>query len=200
MRARVALALVFAAAACAGPKPKADGGLPELRGNVAILPFDGMTTSLRGPELLREYAQKRLARIGSWDPVPLGAVDEALAGIGISDGGQLKSVRSEAVGEALGVDRYVVGFVEEFSDQNVGFVRRRIVELKLELVDAKTGETLWSNSGRVEKTKAATSKDRAGQSFLEGVLENAAEKAYGKPLDRESRRAVARAMESFPKR
>jgi len=44
------------------------------------------------------------------------------------------------------------------------------------------------------------SRKKAELSFLEGVLENAAEKAYGKPMDQESRQAVDRAMMSFPRR
>ncbi|PCI36514.1 MAG: hypothetical protein COB53_09315 [Elusimicrobia bacterium] len=199
MRRAGALALAALLTACAGSKPIAERPVPELKGDIALLPFDSMATSLRGPELLREYVQKKLARLG-YNPIPLEAVDDALRKIGISDGGQLRSVRSEIVGNALGVTRYVVGNVEDFSDQNVGFVRRRIVDLTLSLVDAKTGEHLWENSGRVEKTIGAFSKKRAKQAFLTGVLENAVEKAFGKPLDRESRRAVAQVMRSFPRR
>jgi len=193
------LALAVAFTACAGPKPIVSDAIPELRGDIALVPFDSMSTSLRGPEMLRELVQKRLGNLG-YDPVPLAAVDDALRKIGISDGGQLRSIKSERVGEALGVERYVVGNVEGFSDQNLGFVRKRVVELKLTLVDAKSGASVWENTGRVEKSKAALSKKRAGKSFLEGVLENAAEKAYGKPLDKESRRAVSRVMSSFPRR
>ncbi|OIO04527.1 MAG: hypothetical protein AUJ52_15080 [Elusimicrobia bacterium CG1_02_63_36] len=199
MKVGLALAFASAFAACAGPRPAVVRPVPELRGDIAVLPFNSMSTSLRGPQLLRELTQQKLSGFG-WDPVPLEAADAALRGIGISDGGQLRSIASEKVAAALGVDRYVVGMVNDFSDQNLGFVRRRIVELELSVVDGKSGETLWKNTGRFEKSKAALSRKKAELSFLEGVLENAAEKAYGKPMDQESRQAVDRAMMSFPRR
>lgn len=70
------------------------------------------------------------------------------------------------LGEALRVDGLFYGTVEDFAFQNVGFMLRREVKLRLRLVFASTGETLWDDSGEGVTVLAAIKKREAERRML----------------------------------
>lgn len=202
MRTNAVAALAAAAlAGCAGGRvryeaPDLSARLPS---SVAVLPFDNEAVSLRAPILARQLVLEALGARG-WRTADRAEVDAALAQLGVTDGGQLRAFKPRRVGEALGVPGLLYGTVEEFTYQNVGFVRRRAVRLSLRLVEAATGDLLWEASGEEVNSQFALRKGRAGRSFLEGVLEQAAETALGVPLMLESRAAVDEALSHLMRR
>lgn len=202
MRTNAVAAVAAAAlAGCAGARVRyaADGLATRLPSSVAVLPFDNEALSLRAPILLRRLATAALAERG-WPTADGEAVDAALAGLGVSDGGQLRAVDPRRVGEAVGAPGLLYGTVEEFTYQNVGFLRRRAVRLSLRLVEAATGELLWEASGEEVNSRLALRRREAGRSFVEGVVEQAAETALGVPLGREARAAVDEALSHLTRR
>lgn len=200
---RFAPPLAFAAclAAC-GPRAlvyRSPDLLSRLPQRVAVLPFDNETVDLRGPELLRELVAERLAARGH-TIVPAEEVDAALRGIGVTDGGQLKAFAPAEVGRAVGAEGLFYGTLEDFVHQNLGFVRRRMVRLRVKLIEAGSGERLWEAVGRDEYSRVVLKPKKAGRAFVEGVAEEAAEGALGRPLLPESRRAVSKLFRPYPRR
>ncbi|MFH1725505.1 MAG: GNA1162 family protein [Elusimicrobiota bacterium] len=171
----------------------------RLPAGVAVLPFGNETVSMRGPELLRKMVSERVSAFGYRSP-GLEEVDRLLREIGITDGGQLGAVAPDKVGRTLGVDGLLYGNVEDFVYQNVGFFRRQLVRLRLKLVDAASGERLWEGVGAGEDGQLVVNSKDAGRSFIEGMVEQAAEKAAGTPLRRESQGAVDELFKKFPRR
>lgn len=194
-----ALAAALAACAPGGLRYAAPDLSSRLPRSVAVLPFDNETVSLRGPDLVRRAVAQAVAARGFEGP-DAAAVDEALAGLGVTDGGQLRGLDPARLGAALGAPALLFGTLEEFTYQNVGFVRRRAVRVALRLVDAPSGERLWEAVGEEARGRWAFGKDEAGRSFVDGVVEQAVETALGVPLAEETRRAVEEALSRLPGR
>ncbi|TPW18857.1 MAG: hypothetical protein FD126_3265, partial [Elusimicrobia bacterium] len=104
------------------------------------------------------------------------------------------------VGDAVGAPGLLFGTLEEFTYQNVGFVRRRAVRVTLRLVEAATGERLWEAVGDESHGRLAFGGKEAGRNFVDGVVEQAVETALGVPLMLESRAAVEEALDGLPRR
>lgn len=200
MRGSALAAAVVVAAGCAGRGSffvAADFRARE-PGSVAVLPFDNETVSLRGPELVRALVAERLKGLG-YRSLPLAEIDEKLRAIGVTDGGQLRAYEPKEIGRALGSEGLFYGTLEEFVHQNVGFLRRRAVRVRLSLVEAGTGERLWEGVGVSGRARVALKKEKAGKAFLEGVVEDAAEGALRVPLLPEARKAVWKLFRGYPR-
>jgi len=170
--------------------------MPE---SVAVLPFDNQTPDLQGPGLVRKMVFERVPACG-YRSLGLEEIDSRLHGIGITDGGQLGAVETAKLGELLGGEGLLYGTLEEFAFQNVGVVRRRLVRLRLKLIEASSGEKLWEGVGVGQQVDAAVKKKDITRSFIEGLVERVAEKALGVALQPESRKAVEQLFREFPKR
>lgn len=201
MRSAALAPLAAALAACAPRAVRyAAPDLPSrLPTAVAVLPFDNESVSLKGPELVRRLTAEALAARGFASP-EAASVDEALARLGVTDGGQLRALDPKKLGEAVGAPALLYGTLEEFTYQNVGFVRRRAVRVALMLVEAATGERLYEGVGADSRGRAALDKKAAGRNFVDGVVEQAVETALGTPLLLESRLAVDEALTGLPRR
>lgn len=171
----------------------------RLPASVAVLPFDNESVSLKGPQLVRKLAEEALAARGFAQPEP-GEVDARLGLLGVTDGGQMRALDPKKVGEAVGASGLLFGTLEEFTYQNVGFIRRRAVRVTLRLVEAATGERLWEAAGDESHGRLAFGRKEAGRNFVDGVVEQAVETALGVPLMLESRAAVEEALDGFPRR
>jgi hypothetical protein len=203
-RRTAAAALLLAALALCACAPKALVVLtPDFAArapsSVAVLPFDNLSNSLRAPELLRGLAAERLGGRG-YAVKPVGETDEALRGIGLTDGGQLPAYKPAELAQALGVDGLFYGTVERFSYQNLGFFIQRAVELTMKLVEPKSGESLWEGVGEGVTFRIEIDKKDAGRAFVEGVAVQVVETAMGRPLAPESEVAVSRLLSSLPGR
>ncbi|HBL16958.1 MAG: hypothetical protein A2X36_08500 [Elusimicrobia bacterium GWA2_69_24] len=202
-RAVPALILAAAlAAGCAGGQvvlyEASDLG-PRLPRKVAVLPFGNHTVSLKGPERLRPLVIRGVRDAGFEVPEAEG-VDQALRGIGITDGGQLGAVKPDELGRTLGVDGLLYGVLEDFVNQNLGAVRRRVVRLNLRLVAAESGEKLWEGVGTGQSTDVALDQKAIERAFIEGMAVQALETALGTPLQREAEAAVRELFGRFPRR
>jgi hypothetical protein len=166
---------------------------------IAVLPFDNETTSLQAPDMLRRFTAEELPLHGAVS-LPLDETDRRLKAIGITDGGQLKAYAAADLGRALEADGLLYGTVEDYTNQNVGFFRRRLVRLRLRMASAPGGGRLWEAVGSGSDEKVSIRERDAIRSFLKGLAEQALEGAAGIPLEREARLAVKEAFKAFPGR
>lgn len=195
------LLLLGVLGACAGP----DSYLvsPALQivpdGRIALLPFENYSNDVSAPDLLREEVSKRFALRG-YAPLGTGETDEKLRAIGITDGGQLPAVKPADIGRALGVDLLCYGSLEDFTFQNLGFVIRKSVRLRLKIVSAGTGETLFEASGRGRDVRLFLNRDEATAAFIVYSAEKLAQNMLKHPLLAESERAMGDIFGRLPQR
>lgn len=171
--------------------------LPDAR--VAVLPFGNQSTAVDADAIMRKLAAERLERRG-YSPLPLEGVDEALRGLGVSDAGQLSAVSSSETASAVGADLLCYGDVEDFTFQNLGFVVRKAVTLKVKLVSAATGETLYEGTGSGRDMKVHVSQDEAKAAFVEQLAVKLVQNILKSPLKREAEAAADKALDRLPRR
>lgn len=195
------LACLLAAGACAGKTAYLVS--PALRAaadpRVAVLPFDNQSTDVGAADVMRKLAEENFAKRG-YPPLAAEEVDAKLAGLGVSEGGQLPGVKPEEIGKALGADLLCYGSVEDFTFQNLGFVIRKSVKLQVKLVSAATGETLYEGSGAGKDVKLFMNQDEAKAAFVEQLAVKLVQNILKTPLKKEAETAAWKALDSLPRR
>ncbi|MBU2574878.1 MAG: DUF799 family lipoprotein [Elusimicrobia bacterium] len=176
---------------------------PELRAaadpRVVILPFENQTIDVTAPEMLRGFVADRFSKWG-YAPFEPAETDLKLRAIGITDGGQLSSARPADIAELFGADLLCYGALEDFTFQNVGFVVRKSVRLKLKMISAATGETLFEASGAGRDVKVYLDKDEARIALVEALAVKLVQNILKSPLKKESETAVYRIFDRMPRR
>ena len=194
--------LLLAGGGCAGHRNTgylAPDFYSKVSWKVAVLPFDNQSLEIAASEQLRGMVASNIQWRG-YNPIPAAEADEKLKGLGITDGGQLPSVTPQKLGEALGVDALFYGNVEKFIFQNIGFVLRRAVRVRVKLVSVATGETLWEDYGEKTTIEATLKKKIAERIFARGMADKAAENMLHRPLWEESQWAVVNLVSKLPGR
>ena len=176
---------------------------PNLRASadprVAVLPFNNQSTDITAPEYMRKLSGERFAKWG-YSPAAFEDTDEKLKNIGISDGGQLPSVTPARLGAVLGTELLCYGDVEDFTFQNAGFVVRKSVVLRLKIVSASSGETLFEASGAGKDMKFYLDKEEAKKAFVENAAVKLVQNIFKSPLHQEAELAVTHVFDRMPKR
>lgn len=166
---------------------------------VAVLPFENESTDLTASDVMRKLASEGLGKKG-YPPLPDAEVDGKLSGLGISEGGQLAGLPPADIGKALGADLLCYGDVEDFTFQNLGFVIRKSVRLKIRLVSASTGETLYEGTGAGRDVKVFLDKDEAKAAFVEQLAVKLVQNILKTPLKKEAEAAAGQSLASLPVR
>ncbi len=114
---------------------------------VAVLPFVNQTTRRNAGEAFELQVLRELVATGQFKVVEPGNVRERmLAGRIIVEGGaSLDAAR--VMGEALGADVLLAGFVRDFQDPPAQSGPPQ-VELGVQAIDGRTGDVLWWSSSR----------------------------------------------------
>jgi hypothetical protein len=168
-------------------------------GRIALLPFDNYSNDVSAPGLIREEVLKRFAGHG-YEPLDTPETDEKLRAMGITDGGQLPSVKPEEIGKAVGSGLLCYGTVEDFTFQNIGFVIRKSVRLRIKIVSSGTGETLFEAVGKGRDLKVFLDKDEAKRAFISYSALRLVENMLKHPLGAESEAAIKRVFDRLPRR
>lgn len=200
MRLRLAIITPLFIAACS-VKPAyfiAPGFTPPA-GPVALLPFENETVDLAAEDYLYKLAADRIAAKG-YTLIQGEPVMEGLKSIGITDAGQMASSTPEIIGRAVGSGLLCYGVIEDFTFQNLGFVVRKSVKLRLKLISAATGEVLYEGEGGGRDVKVYLNKDEAKKAFVEQMAFKLVQNMLKSPLAKESERAVADAVAGLPGR
>lgn len=166
---------------------------------VAVLLMENDALDLNAPDMLRAMAYERL-RAKGYDGPPLKAVDDRLRGIGVSDGGQLKALKTQDIGQAVGADGLLFGEIETFSNTDLGYVMRKEVKVRLSLVDADSGDTLWQDEESVTKLAVRTNTKEAEQAAMISLGERAVSNMLKKPLYDQSVACMDALFSTLPRR
>jgi len=177
--------LVLAAGAGCAPGVRKPRHLTPFPAQLALLPLDNHAVSLAAPVLIRRLLEMYLVG-GQYHPAPAAEVDEKLRAIGITDGGQVRSVTPAKLGETLGADALLMGEVLTFKYTNIGIYSKREVEVHLKLVLAATGEVLWEDTRKEANSKAGFTADAIKENLVGGLSTELVEKAMKDPLRPES--------------
>lgn len=140
----ILLAIVLFAGGCAfhamGPPP--NPGNPYR--SVAILPLYNATNDVDGPKMVRELADGRVRHM-HYDVKPINEVDQILRDrMGVTLGAQLELTTPQKLGEELGVDAVLYGYLLNFETITSGVYNVKKVRAGFRLVDTKTGRTIWA--------------------------------------------------------
>jgi hypothetical protein len=157
--------------------PKFNDRLPR---SIAVLPMDNMSPDLDATPLVRPIVQQRLAYKG-YNCVPLNQVDEVLKDKGVMVSHDVYMFKPAELGEMLGVDAVVFGTVTEFNKHYAVMYADILVGIQLEMVDTRTGESLWKSEHVAEENTAllnlillATQLDDWQKALVEIAAANAA--------------------------
>lgn len=116
---------------------------------MAVLPLYNATADVDGPALVRRVFDKKLQRY--YKTKPLNEVDELLRDqMGITLGGQLEMTTPQKLGEVLGVDAVIYGYLLNFDDIKTVAVNVRKVRAGFKMVDTKSGNTIWAQGKGVK--------------------------------------------------
>jgi hypothetical protein len=114
-----------------------------------------VTNDVEGPQLVRELMAERVEQ-GYYRTVPLEILDkELLEKTGITLGSQLELIAPEKLGEILGVDGLLYGYLLDFEDVTTGLVNVKRVRAGFRLVEVSTGKTIWAEGLGVKSLFAA---------------------------------------------
>ncbi len=131
-------------AACAIPRPLLpyDANNPLKR--VAALPMKNDTTDVDGPQVVRKKMVQALEH-RSYVVKDTKETDQILRDqLGITLGGQLDLATAQKLGEALGVEGLLYGTLMDFDELTTGAINVKKVRGKFKLINAMTGQTVWS--------------------------------------------------------
>ncbi len=155
------------------------------------------TNDLDGPALVRQALYQALMLRG-FSLMPLAEIDEKLQVQGFTDGGQLKATTPQKIGEWLGSDGLFYSTLQEFNYIILGYYAQRGVKVEGHLVNATTGEELWSATRGWTTRTVATNKEDAKKAFAIQMAAKAIEKMTHIPLQFETREAVRKLMDTLP--
>ncbi|MEK7765025.1 MAG: GNA1162 family protein [bacterium] len=194
---RLSLAGLALLAGCAvtpayhGPPPR-----------VAILPFDNRTNDVSAPDYVRGIMWERLKQFG-WIVPPLADVDAALRPLGVTQGGQLRTVTPEQLTAATGADLVLYATIEQFTHITAGVAEKRAVKISARLVDA-AGRHRWAKTRTAGKSDvtlgAASSLGAFGRSLGVQLRDKLVEGAFAHKLAAETRSCVNALVSSLPRR
>lgn len=166
---------------------------------VALLPFENETLDLAAEDYLYKLVAERMAARG-YSLIQGEPVLEGLKRIGITDAGQMASATPEIIGRAVGAGLLCYGVIEDFTFQNLGFVVRKSVKLRLKLVSAATGEVLYEGGGTGRDLKVYLDREEAKKAFVEQMALKLVQNMLKSPLAKEAERAADDAVAGLPAR
>lgn len=191
-------ALALALGACAtGPRPFVAEAFAPPR-NIAVLPFDNETTDFDGPAFVRTRLNERLRTQKLYPVFNLDSVDVQLRTVGVTEGGQLRTVTAQTLGEVLAADAVMYGTLLEYGGPTTGFVNVRKVKAGFRLVRCADGALLWETEAESAESEGATTGAAALVAGAKALATKAAEKAAQASLATETETMLFEALESLP--
>jgi hypothetical protein len=158
-------------AGCAGAKVKyvkPDFSAPDF---VAMLPADNQSNDMKAPRAMIGSVASGLIGLGYF-PIASPVQEEALKGMGLTDGGQINAFKLSDIAANLGTDGLVKTQINSFKKINIGFYISPNVEGTVTLYDAG-GASLWEVNSKWTKKQInlnPTDALTAGLSDLAGDL------------------------------
>ena len=165
---------------------------------IAVLPFSNLSVDMQGPLVIRNVLETRLAA-SQYELANSQDIDEKLKSLGITDGGQINATTPQKLGLLLDTEALVYGELVEFKNMNIGVYSNRVVEAKLKLVDAKTGQTIWEAQKKYSNKKFGLDKDAIRDNLVSGYANKMLENILKNPLRQETEMVVAQLVKNLNK-
>jgi len=121
--------------------PDFDQRIPH---SIAVLPMDNMSPDLDATPLIRPILQQRLIYNG-YNCIPLDKIDPILKDQGVMISHDVYMFTPQELGKMLKADAVIYATVTDFNKHYAVFYSDIIVGLKIEMVDTRTGESLWKS-------------------------------------------------------
>lgn len=111
---------------------------------IAVLPIYNATNDVDGPQMLRRMMFDSVVSL-HYDATPLDELDAKLRdNFGVTLGSQLDLLDPVALGDGLGVDALLYGYLLDFDTITTGLYNVKKVRAGFKLIDAKTGRLIWA--------------------------------------------------------
>jgi len=145
--------VLLAASGCAASAH--DVSSAQAAPHIAILPFENHSNDVEAPQKVRAALFEEM-KARNFRLLPLGQIDESLREVNVVLGAQLRLFddKRELLNKLVPADIHCYGTVVEFVFKNAVALTQRKVELKLKLVDARTGVVLFEGTEIGITTKA----------------------------------------------
>ena len=111
---------------------------------VALLPMQNFTSDVNASQKVGQIVAIHLWKSRAFDLVEGGDVYAALAKAGVDDIKTMTAAQAQAVGEQLGAQALLTGTVRELEIDRSGGIAAPNVALQFDLLDAATGDKIWS--------------------------------------------------------
>ncbi|MBI3753413.1 MAG: DUF799 family lipoprotein [Deltaproteobacteria bacterium] len=122
---------------------------------VAVLPLSNAANDINGQIVVRAIFHEKIKKYFSTKP--LAEVDAVLKDrLGITLGAQVDITTPQQLGELLGVDGVIYGYLLNFDDITSGVYNARKVRAGFKLVDVKTGRIIWARGQGVKTVSGLT--------------------------------------------
>lgn len=149
----LSILLVFLLISCATPHPLHPPH-PQEKYTIAVLPMYNATNDVDGPRMVRRILNEKIQIY--YKTKPLDEVDRLLRDqLGITLGNQLGTITPQRLGEVLGVDGVIFGYLINFDDITTVVYNVSTVRAGFKLVDTKTGSTIWARGKGLRRVTGA---------------------------------------------
>jgi len=136
---------------CVSPPPPKDytafkASAPR---SILVLPPKNETVSVEGPYSYLSTVSRPLSELGYY-VFPVNEVDELLKANGVTDPAEMHQIPVAKLREVTGADAVLDPALKEYGSKYVLLDSVTSVSVSAVLVDARSGETLWSNQARLQ--------------------------------------------------
>ncbi|MBE9531537.1 MAG: DUF799 family lipoprotein [Proteobacteria bacterium] len=142
----IVLLIIFSLSGCSSLGPTIRPNPANPIRTVAVLPMYNLTNNLDGAEYVRERFTEELSnrQYVVMDTAEVTSILQEQTGITL--GSQLEMTSPEVIGEILGVDALVYGYLLDFDDIILGVYNARVVRAAFKAVNVRSGKLMWSNA------------------------------------------------------
>ena len=142
--------------------------------NVAVMPFDNLSTNPRAGDAVRDVFMTMLQATGSIYVLPPGEVGRGMDRMALGVNSELTAEDFVQFANIVGADVVITGTVLEYGELRSGGSSGGVVSLGVRMLEAETGRVVWSASSSAGGVSAGARVFGGG----------------GKPMDRKIRKAV----------
>lgn len=143
--------ILFTLTACAGAMrahdvyrdPNMDFGSIQ---TAAVMPFVNLSRDQLAGDRVRDVFITMLLSTGSVYVLPPGEISRGILQAGIVNPGQPDIEETKRFAAAVKADVVITGVIREYGEVRAGQAAANMISVSLQLVEAKTGRTVWSAS------------------------------------------------------
>ena len=117
--------------------------------SILVLPPKNETVSVEGPYSYLSTVSRPLSELGYY-VFPVHEVDELLKANGVMDPAEMHQIPLAKLREVTGADAVLYPTLKEYGSKYVVLDSVTTVSVAATLVDARTGEVLWTNAARLQ--------------------------------------------------